>query len=275
MSDNPLLSVFKAPNQAPPFDEIRPHHFLPALQEAIETARRNIQDIKENSAEPDFENTIVALEVCDEDLRQVMSIYHHLLGTVGIDELHALSDKIGPLAANFTSDIILDPDLFDRVKNVYKNTSKEDLTFEQWTLLDETFESFRRGGAQLNDEDKQTLREINEQLSLLGPSFMQNVNKSSEQFSLWVDAENDLTGLPEGVRETAKSAAEEEGYPDKWMFSLDISTFLPFMQYAENRTLREKFWRGFTSRGFEGDFDNQDNIMKIIDIRHKRATLLD
>ena len=274
MSYNPLLESFAAPNQAPPFDRIKPEQFIPALEKAIEQARDNIEEIKNNDASPDFDNTIVALETCDETLGQIMSIYGHLLNAIGGDDFHDLAAKIGPMASNFSSDIILDPELFERIKSVYDQRGDLDLTAEQATLLEETYVGFVRGGAMLDESKKERFREISEELSLLGPDFMKNVSKSSEEFQLFIDNEEDLSGLPEGVKNAAREAAEEEGEPDKWLFTLDISTYLPFIQYADNRDLREKMWRGFFLFSYEGEHDNQGNIKKIISLRHERANLL-
>ncbi len=274
MPDNPLLQISTLPNHAPAFDQVKIAHYMPAVKQAIKEARANIDAIKNNAEAPDFENTIVALETSSETLGHVTSVFYNALSSMGGDELHALAEEIGPISANFGSDIIMDADLFARVKAVYDAHDTLNLTPEQATLLDENYKGFVRGGALLNDEKKQRLREISQDMSVLGPTFMNNVSKSSEAFEMVIEDESDLSGLPEGAIGAARHAADEKGYEGKWLFTLDIPSYLPFMQYADNRELREKIWRGFTSRAYGDDYDNSDNVLKIVKLRHERAQLL-
>lgn len=274
MSDNPLLKISSLPNYAPEFSKIKTEHFLPAAEAAIAEARANIDAIK-NSEEPaTFENTIVAMETASETLGQVMGVFYNQMSAVGGDDLHALTEQIGPMSANFSSDIILDPDLFARIEAVYESRDSLDLTAEQDTLLRETYIDFVRGGAKLHDDKKERLREISEQLSTLGPDFMQNATKSAEAFELVIDNEGDLSGLPENAIAAAKHDADEKGMEGKWRFSLDYPSYIPFVQFADNRELREKMWRAFANRGWEDEFDNSENIKTIIALKHERAQLL-
>ena len=147
MSANPLLQKSSLPNHAPAFDKVQTEHYMPAVEEGIALARKNIDAIKNNKDAPTFENTLVALETASETLGQATSVFYNQLSAVGGDDLHALAGKIGPISANFSSDIILDADLFKRVKEVYDQMDKLDLTPEQKTLLDDTYRGFKRGGA--------------------------------------------------------------------------------------------------------------------------------
>lgn len=274
MSANPLLASFDLPHQAPPFDQIKASHFLPAVKQAIEEAKGNIEAIKAASGEPTFENTIVALETASERLGITAGIFYNQLHCNADDKLEALADEIGPLNANFSSDVAMDEDLFKRVKAVYDKRDRLDLNPEQQTLLEDTYIGFVRGGALLEGEDKETLRQINEQMSTLGPAFNQNVKKSADGFELVITDEKDLSGLPPTAIEAAAHAAEEKDMAGKWLFTLDFPSYVPFITYADNRALREQIWRAFASRAYKDQYDNCDNVLKIVKLRDQRAKLL-
>jgi peptidyl-dipeptidase Dcp len=242
---------------------------------AVEEARAQIDGIKSDKEAPTFENTIVALETSGETLGVVTSIFYNQLSANGNDKLQALADQIGPISANFASDVALDPQLFERVRAVYQQRETLDLTTEQKTLLEETYISFVRGGAELDEDGKVRMRAINETLSTLGPTFMNNIKKSADQFQLWIADEKDMAGLPESARLGARAAAEEKGKPDQWLFTLDAPSYMPFVQYADNRALREKIWRAFSSRAWGGgEFDNSKVLLDIVAMRDARAKLL-
>ncbi len=274
MTKNPLLTISDLPNMAPPFAQITDAHYLPAIEAAIEEARANYDAIKSNSDAPTFENTLEAMETASETLSTVTSIFYNQLSCMGGDELHALAEKIGPITSNFGSDIILDETLFTRVKSIYDQKDTLNLDTEQQTLLEDSYKSFVRGGALLNDEDKKTLREINEELSTLGPSFMNNCSKSAEAFEMIIDNKDDLAGLPDTAIEGAKAAAAEKELEAKYRFTLDYPSYIPFVQYADNRELREKMWRAFADRAWQDEYDNSDNVKRIVTLKDKRAKLL-
>jgi peptidyl-dipeptidase Dcp len=175
---NPLLADFTNPHGAPPFDQIKEEHFLPAVKIAIEEARANIDAIKNNPENPTFENTIEAMEMAGEKLGMVSGIFYNQLSAAGTDGLEALALEIGPINSNFGSDIIMDETLFKRVQTIYDQREKLNLTAEQATVLEDSYKGFVRGGALLDGKKKQRMREINEQLSTLGPDFSKNVKKS-------------------------------------------------------------------------------------------------
>lgn len=274
MSQNPLLALSPLKNHAPQFDLIREEHFRPAVDAAIAEARANVDKIIANPDAPNFENTIVALETAAETLGTVTSIFYNQLSAAGTDGLQALAEEIGPVQANFGSDIILNPDLFKKVKAVHDHMGKLSLTTEQKTLLDDTYKNFVRGGALLPDDKKDELRKINEAMSTLGPVYANNVKKSSEAFELWIDNEADLDGLPETSRESAKHEAAEKSQPDKWLFTLDFPSFGPFLSYSAKRDLREKIWKAFGNRAYGDAFDNSELVLKIVTLRDQRAKLL-
>lgn len=274
MSDNPLLQKSTLPNQAPHFDLVKTEHYLPAIEEGIEQARANIDTIKNNDDAPTFENTLVALESASENLGQAAGVFYNMLSSMGGDDLHELATKIGPINAKFSSDVSLDEKLFARIKAIYEQRDNLDLTAEQYTLLDDSYRGFVRSGALLDDKKKERLREISQELSTLTPAFMQNTVKSAEAFELIIEDKADLAGLPDSAIDAAAHAAKEKSYDGKWLVTLDYPSFGPFMQYADNRNLREKIWRAFTSRAWNDDFDNSDNVKSIVSLRKERANLL-
>ncbi len=271
---NPLLHPSPLPNKAPAFKKIQSEHYFPAIEAAIKEARANYERIKNNPEAPTFENTILAMETASETLGTVSSIFYNQLSCMGGDDLHALTEKIGPLNANFSSDIILDEKLFARVKAVHDQLDTLDLTPEQTTLLEDNYKDFVRGGALLSKDKKKRLREISEALSTLSPAFMNNASKSAEAFELIITDKADLAGLPESAIESAAHAATEKNMEGKWLFTLDYPSYIPFIQYADNRDLREKMWKAFGNRAYSDEYDNCDNILKIITLKDERAKLL-
>lgn len=274
MSDNPLLDLSTLPNHAPPFDKIKEEHYLPAVEAGIAQARANVEAIKTAEAEPDFENTIVALERSSELLDQATGIFYNQLAANGSDAMQELAEKIGPVSANFSTDILHDEALFARVKAVHDAADMDAMTPERRMLLDETYKGFIRAGAGLDAAKKQRLREIGERLSVLSPSFSNNVKKSMEAFEMLLDDEKDLAGLPPRVIESAAHAAGEKGHKGKWLFTLDAPSFGPFLQYADNRSLREKVWRAYTARAWKDAYDNSGNVLEIVRLKHERAQIL-
>jgi peptidyl-dipeptidase Dcp len=271
---NPLLEDFTLPHGAPPFDRIKEEHYLPAVRAAIEEARAHIEAIKTNSENPTFENTITAMELAGEKLGMVTGIFYNQLSAAGTDPLENLAQEIGPISSNFSSDIIMDEALFKRVKTVYDQREKLNLTAEQATVLDDSYKGFVRGGALLEADKKQRLREINEQLSVTSPDFAKNVKKSAEAFTLVIEDEKDLAGLPQSSIDAAAMEAEERDLKGKWVITLDYPSFGPFVTYADNRTLREQVWRAFGSRAYKDQYDNCENILKIVRLKDERAKIL-
>ncbi len=273
-TNNPLLQKSPVKNQSPAFDKVKIDHYLPAFETAITEARANINAIKNSTENATFENTIVALETASETLSNVASVYYNALSAVGGDDLHKLTETIGPMNAAFASDVNLDPDLFSRVEQVYNQKGKLNLNTEKATLLEDTYKGFVRSGALLDKSKKSRLRDISQELSTLGPAFMQNVSKSAESFEMILTDKDNLKGLPEGVIDSAAHAAKENGHENSWLFNLDYPSFGPFMQFADNRDLREKIWRAFSSRAFDDNYDNRNNIKNILTLKDERAKLL-
>ena len=271
---NPLLQKFVGFDACVPFDQIKLEHFKPALLESIEVARKNIEAIKNNPAEPNFENVLVALETCSERMGLVGLIFHNLETSNGSDEMMKLAPEMYQLSAAFGSDVSLDLDLFKKIKAVYDKRDSLNLNTEQKSLLDKTYKSFVRNGALLDQATKEKIRAIDQELAGLAPKFGENVLKATNAFELVIENKTDLEGLPESAIEAASMSAEKKGFKGKWLFNLQHPSYVPFLTYAKNRALREKMSKAFAAKAFKDEFDNQENIKKIVSLKFERANLL-
>jgi peptidyl-dipeptidase Dcp len=271
---NPLRQESSLPFAAVPFDLIRVEHYLPALEEVIQEAKDKISALKANSESPSFFNTIVALENATVGVYDVASIYGTLRMAHGDPAMHALAKDIMPKLMALESDINLDGDLFARVQKAQKSMSDGVFSVEQKTLADLTLRGFRRNGGLLNAEQKKRLREIDAELSTLGPQFSENVLKATNDYVLEVKKAEELTGLPDSIVESAKDAARERGLPDSYVFTLQAPSVLPFLKYAENRELRRTLWFAFSSRALHAPHSNQNLVKRIATLRFERAKLL-
>lgn len=269
-TSNPLLKSF---DQAP-FEHIKNEHFKPAFFEAIEKARKEIDQIAESSEIPTFENTLVALDFSGRQLDRVSSIFFNLNSAETNDEIQKIAQEVSPLLSEFNNDITLNEKLFQRIKSVYGQRAGLTLSPEQQTLLDKRYKSFSRNGANLNDSHKKRLREIDAELSKLKLKFGENVLAETNKYELLLTDEADLDGLPEGAKEAAAQLAKSKN-KEGWLITLDYPSYIPFMKYAKNRGLRKKLSLAFGSKGFHGDeLDNRENVLKIVSLRHERAQLL-
>lgn len=271
---NPLLQKSSLPYEAVPFDEIRTEHFLPGLEESLVTSRRNIDAITSSPDAPTFVNTIKALEDACATTYDIAYVYSNLRHAHGDSEMHALAREVMPRLIQLESDINLDERLFARVEAVYNGRNAAGLTTEQLTLTEKTWKSFKRNGALLSPAEKDRLRAIDEQLSTLGPEFSENVLKSSNAFELVITDKNDLAGLPESLTAAASQAAKERGKENAWVFTLSMTSAIPFLKYADRRDLREKMWMAWSSRASSGETANHHLVKKIAALRFQRAKLL-
>ncbi len=268
--NNPLLKSF----DAAPFSEIRPDHFLPAIKNGISIAKKQVDAIVSNSEPPSFSNTIEALEYCGELLDRVTSVFFNLNSAETNEEIQKIAQEASPLLSEFSNDIALNLDLFKRIEVVYTQKESLDLNPEQSRLLEKRYKSFSRNGANLPDEKKEKLREVDKELSTLSLKFGENVLAETNKFEMLLTDESDLAGLPEGAKEAAKSMAEAKGKKG-WLITLDYPSYIPFITYADNRELRKKLALAFGSKGFHNDdLDNQKIVLKIAKLRHQRALLL-
>jgi len=270
---NVLNQAFSTPFNTAPFSKIKNEDFLPAFKTAIEKARKEIDGIVKNEEHPTFKNTIEALEFSGQELDRISSIFFNLNSAETNDEIQKIAQKVSPLLSEFGNDITLNEVLFKRIKNVYDSKPKN-LTEEQKTLLDKRYKSFSRNGANLADDKKEQLRAIDKELSQLKLKFGENVLAETNKFEILITDENELSGLPDGAKEAAKQLAESKE-KDGWMITLDYPSYIPFMTYADNRELRKKLSLAFGSKAFKNDeLDNQDIVIKIANLRFKRAQLL-
>ncbi len=272
---NPLLMDWDTPFGTPPFGEIEVAHLKPAFDEAMKKHNEEILKIINNPEEPTFENTIEALEYSGELLTGIRYVYLVYKEALTDDEVKAVSKYVLPVLSKHNDDITLNPELFKRVKSVYDNRQNMDLNTEQKKLLEKKYKAFVRGGANLNESDKEAFRKINEELSMLALQFGENVLAEVNRFELVIDNEEDLAGLPENVIAAAAETAEERGHSGKWVFTIQKPSMLPFLQYSEKRELREKIYKAYINKGDNDDeLDNKKILTKMAALRVKRANLL-
>lgn len=271
---NPLLQKFNTKYTTAPFSKIKNEHFEPAFKEAIKMAKVEIDTIVNNPNVPTFENTIEALEFSGETLDRLSSIFFNLNSAETNEEIQRIAQEVSPLLSEFSNDIRLNKDLFKRVQMIYDIKDEMSLTPEQNMLLTKKYRSFVRNGANLNDDDKTKLREIDKKLAKLSLQFGENVLAETNAFELHIINENDLKGLPEGAKEAARSLAKEKGR-DGWVITLDYPSYIPFMTYVKDRHLREKLSKAFGAKAFQNNkYDNQQIVLEIANLRHQRANLL-
>ena len=269
-----LNSTFNTPYQTAPFSKISNEDFLPAFKNAIETARAEIDAITANLEQPTFENTIEALEFSGENLDRISSIFFNLNSAETNETIQKIAQEVSPLLSEFSNDITLNEDLFKRVKSVHDQKEKLDLSTEQQTLLDKKYKSFARNGANLSEEKKTRLREIDKKLSGLKLTFGENVLAETNRYEMHLTDESDLDGLPEGAKEAARMLAESKG-KEGWLVTLDYPSYIPFMTYATSRELRRKLSIAAGAKAFQNDtLDNQEHVLQIAKLRQQRAQLL-
>ena len=257
MQTNPLLSSFATPFETAPFHLIQPEHFLPAVTEAIASAKSEIAEIKAQPL-PTFENTIEALDRSGKRLGVISAIFFNLNSAETNDQIQRLAREISPLLTEHSNDILLDQELFQRVAQVFATKGALNLNPEQTTLLDKTYKSFVRNGAKLTAEEADKLRKIDQELAQLSLRFGEHVLAETNKFVHFVDQESELEGLPEGAKEAAAQIAEEKGQPGKWAFTLDYPSYIPALTYAKNRELRKTLFLAFNTKANKGDsLDNQ------------------
>lgn len=272
---NPFLTEFQTPYGVPPFDQIKLEHYEPAFMKGIDEQNANIQAITSNAEAPTFDNVIVAFDNSSPILDRVGGVFYNLTEAETTDELTALSMKLAPVMSEHNDNILLNEALFAKIKDVYQQKDSLQLTTEQRRLLEKTYKSFVRSGANLPADKQARLREINKQLSTLGIRFDKNILNENNEFKLFVDKEEDLTGLPEWFRQSAAAEAKAAGQEGKWLFTLHNSSRLPFLQYSANRPLREKVYKAYIQRGNNNDKnDNKKIITEIVSLRLEKARLL-
>lgn len=272
--NNPFFKKFKTPFETPPFDKIKIEHYEPAFDEGIKQMEQEVNDIANNPQPATFENTIVALERSGKMLDMVAGVFFNVLAADTNDEMMEISQRVSPKLSESSNNLYLNEKLFKRIQTIYDQKDKLNLSNEDAMLLEETYLSFKKSGATLNNEDKEKYRKLSTELSLLTLQFDQNALKDENRFEMLLTDENDLSGLPESTREAAASLAKEKG-KEGWLINLSAPSYVPFMRYADKRDLREKLYRAFMSTGNKNDkYDNKEIIKKIVNIRLEIAQLL-
>jgi len=271
---NPFLSEYGTPFNVPPFEKIKFRHFVPALEKGMADGRKELAMIVKNRQEPTFENTIEAYDKMGKLFRDVSAVFVELTNANTSDSLGKLEVEITPKIEGYKDEIRLNPELFKRIKSVYDNQGKFNLNDEQKYYLENLYKEFVRNGANLNQADQDTLKKINQKLSLLCVKFNQNVLAETNNYRLYVD-KKDLTGLPQSLVESAAETARESGVEGKWAFTTQRPSIFPFLQYSGNRDLRKELFNAYCNRGNNGnEFDNNKILAEIIKLRAEHARLL-
>jgi peptidyl-dipeptidase Dcp len=284
MNNNPFFSEWTTPYGVPPFDKIKEDHYLPAFEIAIENQNKEIEAIVTNTEAPTFENTIAALDKSGSDLHKVSGVFFNLTEANTNERISEIEGEIAPKLANHKDNIMLNAELFNKVKQVYDQQkdlnieieigNDKTLSQEQKALLDFTYQEFVRGGSELNDEDQAKLRKVNEKLASLYPEFGNILQKESNSYYMLIEDENELAGLPKSVKDAAAEVAAQKGHEGAWAFTLDKPSWIPFLQYADNRDRREELYTAWMNRGKSEAFNTTPVINEILVLRDKKAKLL-
>ena len=271
---NPLLEQPNTPYGVPAFDQVKNEHYLPAFEEAIRQDKAEIEAIANNMAEPTFENTIVALDRAGMLLDRVSGVFFNVLEADGNDEMNAIAEQVSPMLSELSDGIILNEALFARVKAVYDQREQLGLNPEQMRLVTETYKSVADNGANLPEDKKERLKEINKELGLLSLKFGNNVVAETNACQFFVKDEAQLAGLPESAKAAAAEEAAAAGHPGEWLFTPKRTSFTPVLQYCENRELRKQLLMDYTTRGnHDNENDNKAVIVREMELRIEKAKL--
>lgn len=274
-ASNPFFTEWTTPYGIPPFDQIKNEHFMPAIEQGMQQHLEEIDVIVNNQEAPTFSNTIEAMDYSGRLLSKTLAVFFNLESAETNDSLQKIAEEISPLLSEHNDKVSMNEKLFDRVKTVYNNRESENLTPEQTRLLTNYYKDFVRSGALLPADKKEQLKAINKEIGLLTLKYSQNVLAENNSFELVIENESDLAGLPESVKAAAAEEAKGRGKEGKWVFTLSKPSMIPFLQYAENRNLREKLYKGYINRGMNAnEYNNSELAQKIANLRITQANLL-
>ena len=274
-ASNPFFTEWTTPYGIPPFDQIKNEHFMPAIEQGMQQHLEEIDVIVNNQEAPTFSNTIEAMDYSGRLLSKTLAVFFNLESAETNDSLQKIAEEISPLLSEHNDKVSMNEKLFDRVKTVYNNRESENLTPEQTRLLTNYYKDFVRSGALLSADKKEQLKAINKEIGLLTLKYSQNVLAENNSFELVVENEADLAGLPESVKAAAAEEAKGRGKEGKWVFTLSKPSMIPFLQYAENRDLREKLYKGYINRGMNAnEYNNSELAQKIANLRITQVNLL-
>ncbi len=272
---NPILAEYTTPFGVPPFDLIKAEHYIPAFKEGIEQQISEVDAIVNNPEPASFKNTIAAYDNSGEFLRKAENVFYRVRGADTNDELEAIAEELVPITSAHRSNIMLNKDLFEKINTVYDSKNKLELNSEEEALLEKTYKRFVRGGANLNGEEKDKLRKIDEELSMLSLTYGKNLLTETNNYKLIIEDEKNLAGLPESVISASAEAATAADLDGKWVFTLHKPSWIRFLQYADNRDLREQIYKAmFMRSNQDNEYDNKEIISEIINLRIERAKIL-
>lgn len=271
---NPLLEAPETPHGVPAFDQVKIEHYMPAFEAAIAEQKAEIDAIVTNQAEPTFDNTIVALDRTGMLLERVSGVFFNVLEADGNDEMNAIAEQVSPMLSELSDGIILNDQLFQRVKAVYDQREHLGLNAEQMRLTTETYKMFADNGANLPADKKERLKEINKELGLLSLQFGNNVVAETNAYQYFVKDEAELRGLPESAKAAAAEEATAAGHEGEWLFTPKRTSFTPVLQYCENRELRKELLMAYTTRAnHDNDNDNKSIIIREMELRIEKAKM--
>ncbi len=275
-ANNPLLTEWTAEFAVPPFEQIKPAHYMPAIDEAMRQHKAEIDIIVNNAEAPDFANTIEAYDNSGKLLSRIMSVFYGISSANTNPEMQQIERELSPKMTAHNDDIRLNEGLFQRVKTVYEQREQMGLDHLQLRLVEEMYKGFERSGANLSPEKKEELRRMNTEISNLQTKFGQNVLAETATFKLVIDNENDLSGLPEALKAAAAArAAKDSATAGKWVFGLDNPSIMPFLQYADNRDLRRQMLNAYLNRANnDNENDNKEVVRQIVTLRLEKAQLM-
>ena len=273
MAENTLLREFDTPYGTIPFDKIDNSQYEEAIDAGIAKSLQGIEVICNQRSMPDFDNTIVALERNGKELERTLAVFFNLLSADSDDEMMEISLRVSPKLSDYSTSIALNERLWQRIKDVYDNRAKFNLTTEQEMLLQTTYDSFALNGANLQGDDREKYRALSAELSELTTRFGQNVLKELNTYEIWL-GKDDLAGLPDDIVAQAAADAKEKGRDSEYLFTLQQPTYMAFLKYSDRADLREKFYRLYNSRNTKGEYSNVENMKRIAELRRQIANLL-
>lgn len=272
---NPFFETYTTPYQVPPFHLIKNEHFKPAILEGIKTQEAEINTIVSNKEKPTFDNTVLAMENSGKLLARVSIVYYNLNSANTNEEIQGIAKELAPRLSAHNDNIYLNDALFKRVKSVWDNQKNFKLNKEQAKILENLYKNFVRSGANLSEENKKRLREINSEMAVATLKYGQNILAETNSYELIISDAKDLAGLPNELIETAAADAKTKGKAGKWVFTLSNSSVMPFLQYSSNRNLRKEIWNAYQLRANNNnDKDNKELAIKIANLRSEKARLL-
>ena len=271
---NPFLTEYTTPFQVPPFDQIKNEHYLPAFEAGMKEQLAEVEAIVNNEEAPTFQNTILPFDKSGQILDRVSNVFFNLNECLTDDEMIAIAEEVLPLLSKHGDSIMMNPKLFERIDYVYQHRNEMGLDDQQIRVVEKYHQDFVRSGAALSADKQEELSKINEQLSTLSLQFGNNLLKENANYKLVIEDEKDLAGLPQGSIDAAAEQAKKDGMEGKWVFTLSKPSLIPFLQYAENRDLREQMYKAYYNRGDNNnEYDNKALIKQMLELRLKKAQL--